>query len=113
MTMNITFTESAITYINKMLAKNNGIGFRLSVKKTGCSGFAYYPTIINDAIEDDITIESNGMKIFIDAKWVHLLQEIKVDYLEEEKTGLKQKRLIFTNPNEASRCGCGESFHVE
>ena len=54
----------------------------------------------------------NGVKIFIDTSWLHLLQDLQVDYVEEEKTGLKQKRLVFTNPNESSRCGCGESFHI-
>ena len=113
MTTNITFTEAAIVYIKKMLEKNNGIGFRLSVKKTGCSGYSYQPAIVESVNPEDIRIETDGMKVFIDPKWLHLLQNIKVDYLEEDKTGLKQKKLVFTNPNEASRCGCGESFHVE
>ncbi len=110
----ITFTEAACAYIQKMLAKEKGIGFRLSVKKTGCSGFSYVPAVIHAIPDNDIVMEmDSGLKIYIDPSWLHLLEGIQVDYIEEEKTGLKQKRLVFTNPNESSRCGCGESFHIE
>ena len=61
----------------------------------------------------DILVQQEGLNIFIDAAWVDLLQSLHIDYIEETKTGLKQKRLVFTNPNESSRCGCGESFHIE
>lgn len=109
----ITITEAANAYIEKMLAKNHGIGFRLSIKKTGCSGYSYVPTIIEKINASDVMMETKtGIKIFIDVNWLHLLHGITIDYLEE-KVGLKQKRLIFTNPQEANRCGCGESFHIE
>jgi len=111
---NITFTDAACAYIQKMLAKESGIGFRLTVKKTGCSGYSYLPAVIHTVPENDIVLTiANDLKIYIDPTWQHLLQGIQVDYVEEEKSGLKQKRLVFTNPNEASRCGCGESFHIE
>jgi iron-sulfur cluster assembly protein len=111
--MNITITAAACEYIKKMLDKNIGAGFRLSVKKTGCSGYSYYPAIVEKVNETDQTFTTdNGVKIFIDTSWLHLLQDLHVDYVEEEKTGLKQKRLVFTNPKESSRCGCGESFHI-
>lgn len=114
MNPNITFTDNAATYIKKMLEKSNAVGFRLSIKKTGCSGYSYSPSILEKVNPTDITFElNNGVKIFIDPAWLHLLENIQVDYVEEEKSGLKQKRLVFTNPNESSRCGCGESFHVE
>jgi iron-sulfur cluster assembly protein len=111
---NITLTDAACAYIKKMLKKQNGVGFRLTIKKTGCSGYAYLPAIITETSSMDIFFEpSNGLKIFVDPTWLHLLQGLQIDYVEEEKSGLKQKRLLFTNPNEASRCGCGESFHIE
>lgn len=114
MSPNITLSTSACDYIKKMLEKDKGVGFRLSVKKTGCSGYSYVPSIIESVYAHDLMFEtSNGVKIYIDSAWLDLLQALHVDYVEEEKSGLKQKRLIFTNPNEASRCGCGESFHVE
>lgn len=110
---NIHFSDEACTYIKKMLEKENGVGFRLSVKKTGCSGYAYHPSIVNTLNKTDILIEKNGVTIAIDSQWLSLLTGLQIDYSEEEKSGLKQKHLIFTNPNEASRCGCGESFHIE
>jgi iron-sulfur cluster assembly protein len=110
----ITITDSACAYIKKMMEKQNGVGFRLSIKKTGCSGFSYLPLIVEQPHPTDTeSATTNGLKIFVDTAWLDLLQGVKIDYIEEEKSGLKQKRLVFTNPNEASRCGCGESFHVE
>jgi len=114
MNPNITFTDAASVYIKRMLEKSNGIGFRLSVKKTGCSGYSYLPTVVATANAVDMTFETaNGVAIFIDTAWLNLLQGLHVDYVDEDKSGLKQKRLVFTNPNESSRCGCGESFHIE
>lgn len=112
MNANITLTDSACAYIKKTLEKNKSVGFRLSVKKTGCSGYSYAPAVIEQVNAADNFLEINGIPIYIDMTWFHLLQGLHVDYIEEEKSGLKQKRLVFTNPNESSRCGCGESFHV-
>jgi iron-sulfur cluster assembly accessory protein len=110
----ITFTDSASAYIKKILVKKKSIGLRLSVKKTGCSGYSYAPTIVEQPIATDLIIEmSDGLTIFVDEKWLDLLQGLHVDYSEEDKSGLKQKRLIFTNTKETGRCGCGESFHIE
>jgi iron-sulfur cluster assembly accessory protein len=110
----VTFTDAACRYIKKMLEKEQGIGFRLSVKKTGCSGYSYLPVVVEKANPTDVHFETaNGLNIFVDVVWLHLLQGLHIDYVEEEKSGLKQKRLIFINPNESSRCGCGESFHIE
>lgn len=111
--MNITFTPAACEYIHKMVQKEQGLAFRLSVKKTGCSGYSYSPGIVNEINPADtkLTIADN-LTIFVDPLWQHLLEGLKIDYVEEDKNGLKQKRLLFINPKEASRCGCGESFHV-
>jgi len=110
---NITVTDAACTYINTMLRKAQGIGLRLSIKKTGCSGYSYALKIVQQANPDDLVLETqNGIKLFIDTAWLTILQGIQIDYIEENKSGLKQKRLVFSNPNEASRCGCGESFHI-
>lgn len=114
MNVEITFTEAACAYIKKMLEKSHGAGFRLSVKKTGCSGYSYLPKIVETINPADISLDiEDGLKIFVDPLWLHLLQGVQVDYVEEEKSGLKQKRLVFTNPKESGRCGCGESFHIE
>lgn len=114
MNQTIEFSDAAREYIKKMLAQQSGVGFRLSIKKTGCSGYSYFPSIVETVNASDMTFEiDNGIHIFVDTAWLHLLQGLQVDYVEEEKSGLKQKRLVFSNPQESSRCGCGESFHVE
>ncbi len=114
MTINIHFSEAARNYIKKVIEKDHGVGFRLSVKKTGCSGYAYSPSIIQDVHVTDTLIQTEDeLKIYVDTSWLHLLQGLTVDYVEEIKAGLKQKRLVFNNPNESNRCGCGESFHVK
>jgi iron-sulfur cluster assembly protein len=113
MTINIHFTDAAAAYIQAKIAAKHAVGLRLSIKKTGCSGYSYAPAIVDSAIATDMIFTlANGVTIFVDPLWAHLLEGVMVDYLEEDKMGLKQKRLIFSNPNEASRCGCGESFHV-
>jgi iron-sulfur cluster assembly accessory protein len=114
MNPNIIFTEAACGYIKKLIEKNKGVGFRLSIKKTGCSGYSYLPTIVDKVNPTDVTFDiAAGLTIYVDSVWLELLQGLQIDYIEDEKTGLKQKRLVFTNPNESSRCGCGESFHIE
>lgn len=112
MELNINFTNAACSYIKKMCEKKHGIGFRLSVKKTGCSGFSYFPEIIETVNDKDQVLDIDGTKIYIDTTWLHLFDGLQIDYIEEDKSGLKQKRLVFTNPNESSRCGCGESFQI-
>ena len=114
MNTDIVLTDAACAYIKKMLEKDQRIGFRLSIKKTGCSGYSYLPEMLEKVNETDTVFEtSNGVIVYLDTKWLHLLQGLHIDYKEEDKSGLKQKRLVFTNPKESSRCGCGESFHVE
>ncbi len=113
MSATITITATAAQFIKKMIEKNNGIGFRLSIKKTGCSGFSYAPAVVSEINAQDELVEIDGIKVFVDVTWMHLLQQLAIDYVSEESAGLKQKRLHFSNPNESSRCGCGESFHVE
>jgi len=111
----ITLTAAAISHIKSMLAKHQGsIGFRLSIKKTGCSGYAYVPDIIEQAKENDLHFTQDSLEIYIDPACENFIKGLIVDYIVETDTlGLKQKRLIFINPNEKNRCGCGESFTIE
>ncbi|OGT41645.1 MAG: hypothetical protein A3F42_08550 [Gammaproteobacteria bacterium RIFCSPHIGHO2_12_FULL_37_34] len=109
----ITFTSAASEYIQKMINKEKGVGFRLTITKTGCSGYSYLPAIVTEEKTNDIVIQQANLKIFIDPLWAHVFDGVIIDYVEEEKAGLKQKKLIFNNPKESSRCGCGESFHIE
>lgn len=114
MQTNLNVTEAARKYIKNKLAQSSGAGLRISIKKTGCSGYSYVPAIVDSIHESDTVIEvTDGVTVFLDTTWLHLLDGISIDYVEEEKSGLKQKRLIFNNSKEAGRCGCGESFHIE
>jgi iron-sulfur cluster assembly protein len=109
----LILTAAASAYIKKRILEHQGKGFRLSIKKTGCSGYSYVPTIVTTIDATDIQIEQEGMTFFLDTAWLSMLDGVVIDYVEEEKSGLKQKRLMVTHPSESGRCGCGESFHFE
>jgi iron-sulfur cluster assembly accessory protein len=111
----ITLTDAAIQHIKNMLAKtNNSVGFRLSIKKTGCSGYAYVPTIIKNVTPNDLHFTTQeGLPIYIDPGCENFIKGVVIDYVADNNIGLKQKRLVFINPNEKNRCGCGESFTIE
>lgn len=109
----VKLTETARDYIKQAILKQQGTGLRVSVKKTGCSGYSYVPSVVNTAAANDTVVDMEGVMVYLDTAWLHLLDGIEIDFIEDEKTGLKQKRLVFNNANEAGRCGCGESFHIE
>jgi iron-sulfur cluster assembly protein len=113
MQLHIQLTQRATDYINKMLTAQGGCGLRISIKKTGCSGYAYAPAIISEFKQGDFIVQHKEITLAIDPAWAHVMQGLEVDYIEDDKSGLKQKKLVFTNPNETARCGCGESFHIE
>lgn len=110
----ITLTDAAAEHIKKMLAQNEkGVGFRLSIKKTGCSGYAYVPNIIEQVIDTDIHfVTENGLPVYVDTACQNFVEGLVIDYCIDH-AGLKQKRLVFINPQEKNRCGCGESFTIE
>jgi iron-sulfur cluster assembly protein len=111
----ISLTDAAVTHIhNLMNEEKDAIGFRLSLKKTGCSGYAYVPEIAKKLIENDIHfVAQNNLQVYVDPTYQDFIKGLLIDYVEETKAGLKQKRLVFINPREQSRCGCGESFTLE
>ena len=107
--MSITITENAANRVKTFLKnRGKGIGLRLGVKTTGCSGLAYKLEFVDTKTDDDIEFESNGVRIFIDPKSLQYLDGSEVDYTKE---GL-QEGFKFTNPNIKGECGCGESFTV-
>jgi len=109
----LQFTDAALTYIRGKLSQQQGHGFRVSVRKTGCSGYKYEPSVVNEAVSGDLHFMAGDLPIYIDPACAEMLTGLTVDFVEENKEGnLKQKKLVFINPNEKSRCGCGESFHV-
>ena len=107
--MAITLTKAAAERVENFLAKRGkGIGLRLGVKTTGCSGMAYTMEFA-DVLEDTDTVFAAGkVKLIIDPKSLVYLEGTELDYTRE---GLNEG-FKFTNPNEKARCGCGESFTV-
>ncbi len=114
MTM-IRLTDAAAEHIKNLVEQSiKHIGFRLSVKKTGCAGLSYLPSIVDKAIEGDVHfVADNGLIVFVDPACTPLIEGLVIDYADVDGMGLKQKRLVFLNPQEKNRCGCGESFTVE
>ena len=105
----ITITENAAKPINGYLTKRGkGLGVRLGVKTSGCSGMAYNLEFVDEVNEDDLIFEEHGARVYIDPKSLVYLDGTQVDYTKE---GL-QEGFKFENPNVKDSCGCGESFHV-
>lgn len=105
----IRITENAAKHINGYLTKRGkGLGVRLGVKTSGCSGMAYNLEFVDEVNEDDLIFEEHGARVYIDPKSLVYLDGTQVDYTKE---GL-QEGFKFENPNVKDSCGCGESFHV-
>ena len=114
MQTNLIVTDAACAFIQTKMSAAGGVGLRVSIKKTGCSGYSYVPEVVATVNPNDTALPvGDGVTVYLDTTWLHLLDGVKIDFIEEEKSGLKQKRLLFTNEKEAGRCGCGESFHIE
>jgi len=105
----ITLSESAAKHVSNFLAKRGkGIGVRLGVKTSGCSGMAYKLEFADGAEGDDIVFDSHGLKVLVDPKSLPYLDGTELDYTKE---GLNEG-FKFNNPNVKDQCGCGESFQV-
>lgn len=105
----ITVTDIAAKKIQQQISKRGqGLGIRLGVKTTGCSGLAYVLEYVDSENTQDIRIECNGCNLYVDPKSCPYLQNMTVDYV---RNGLNEG-FEFRNPNERDRCGCGESFRV-
>lgn len=106
----ITITESAANHIKQVLVKNeNGIGLRLGIKTTGCSGYQYVIKTAESVNDEDKTIKSHGVKVVIDEKSLPYLAGTQLDFVREGlNSGFK-----FNNPNVEESCGCGESFSLK
>jgi iron-sulfur cluster assembly protein len=91
-----------------MVNRGKGLGLRLAIKTTGCSGLAYVLEFVDDLNEDDELFSINDVNIIIDAKSLVYLAGIELDFIKE---GLNEG-FKFTNPNAKGECGCGESFNV-
>lgn len=107
--MAITLTESAASRVKQFLAnRGGGIGLRLGVKTTGCSGMAYVIEYADALEEDDVVFEDQGVKVIVNPRSLVYLDGTELDYTRE---GLNEG-FRFNNPNAKNMCGCGESFNV-
>lgn len=108
--MAIQLTESAAKQINAQLAKRGkGLGLRVGVKKTGCSGWAYTYDYADALQPADQVFEAHDAKLVVDGESLEFLDGSTIDYVRE---GLKQAFKV-NNPNVDATCGCGESFTVK
>lgn len=107
--MAITLSERAADRVQKFLAqRGKGIGLRLGVRTSGCSGMAYTLEFVDESLPDDLAFESHGVKVIIDPKSLPFLDGTELDFVRE---GLNEG-FKFNNPNVKNTCGCGESFNV-
>ena len=107
--MSITLTEKAAQRVRTFLEnRGKGIGLRLGVKTSGCSGLGYVLEFVDVLNDDDLVFEQHGVKVVVDPKSLVYLDGIELDYVKE---GLNEG-FKYNNPNVKESCGCGESFHV-
>ncbi|MFA9460843.1 HesB/IscA family protein [Thiohalorhabdus sp. Cl-TMA] len=109
MTASLSITERAADQIQTQLAKRgSGIGIRVGVRKSGCSGYMYNLEYVDEPKSEDLVYEAHGAKVYVDPEVMSLIEGTEMDYVTE---GL-QSMFRFNNPNVTAECGCGESFSV-
>ena len=107
--MSVTLTEAAARHVTRYIStRGRGVGVRLGVKTTGCSGLAYKLEYVDEIAPEDMVFEEHGVKVLIDPKSLAYIDGTQLDFVRE---GLNEG-FLFNNPNERDRCGCGESFRV-
>jgi iron-sulfur cluster assembly protein len=105
----IQVTEAAARKIKQNLARRgSGVGIRIGIRTTGCSGLAYVLEYVDRVNDEDTVFTSQDVSVIVDAKSLPILGNLDVDYV---KQGLNEG-FEFTNPSEKDRCGCGESFRI-
>ena len=107
--MAITLTNNAADRVRNYLDKRGGgLGLRLGVKQTGCSGFAYVIDYADEVTDEDVVFESAGVSVIVDKPALEFIDGTEVDFV---KDGLNEA-FKFRNPKAAGECGCGESFNI-
>jgi iron-sulfur cluster assembly protein len=102
-------TQSAAERVQKYLeARGKGVGLRLGITRTGCSGYSYVVNYADDVAESDVVFEDKGVTVVVDPQALELIDGTEVDFV---KNGLNEA-FSFRNPNVTGECGCGESFNV-
>ena len=107
--MTVSLSDKAAKHVaNYLVKRGRGLGLRLGVRTSGCSGMAYKLEFVDEVSPGDLVFESNGVKVFVDARSLPYLDGMELDYARE---GLSEG-FKFNNPNVKDQCGCGESFNV-
>lgn len=107
--MSISLSERAAQRVNAFIAnRGKGLGLRLGVRTSGCSGMAYVLEFVDDLNDGDTVFEDKGVKVIVDGKSLVYLDGTELDFVKE---GLNEG-FKFNNPNISGECGCGESFNV-
>lgn len=107
--MAVTLSAAAAKHVSNNIAKRGkGVGIRLGVKTTGCSGMAYKLEYADVLEAEDLVFESFGVKVIVDPKSLPYIEGTELDFARE---GLNEG-FKFNNPNVKNECGCGESFNV-
>jgi len=107
--MAVTITAAAANHVAGQLAsRGSGLGIRLGVTTSGCSGLAYVLEFVDEERPEDEVFEGHGVKVYIDPKSLVYLEGTELDFVRD---GLNEG-LEFKNPNVSAECGCGESFTV-
>ena len=107
--MSITLTENAAKHVQNFLTKRGkGVGLRLGVRTSGCSGMSYKLEFADEIDSADLQFVSNGVTLLIDPQSLPYIDGMELDYARE---GLNEG-FQFNNPNVKGACGCGESFTV-
>ena len=107
--MAITLTESAADRVRNFLSRRGaGVGLRVGIKKTGCSGFAYVVNYADAVDDDDVVFDDAGVKVVVDRQSLEYIDGTEVDFVKE---GLNEA-FRFRNPKATGECGCGESFSI-
>ena len=107
--MAINMTDKAAYYVNDQITERGyGLGIRIGVKPSGCTGLSYILEFVDQVSPEDLVFEDSGVKMFVDPKSLAYLDGSELDFVREGlNTGLE-----FRNPNVSAECGCGESFTV-
>jgi iron-sulfur cluster assembly protein len=107
--MSISLTAAAAERVRTFMAnRGQGVGLRLGVKQTGCSGFAYVVSYADEVQARDVVFEHAGVKVVVDADSLKYVDGTEIDFVRQ---GLNEA-FKFRNPNVKGECGCGESFNV-
>jgi len=107
--MTVSLTQSAADRVRSFLeSRGSGVGLRLGVKKTGCSGFAYVVNYADEVGAADVVFEDRGVRVIVDADSLRYVDGTEIDFVRQ---GLNEA-FKFRNPNVRGECGCGESFNV-